>query len=272
MANNREVEGKFTYSHKAYLTEFDSLDEFWNYICNTPLNEAFRFKTLYSSENDYQFAGTKSYEEATELFHNGWTFGADQLNKRMKLDKTQEEQKFVQKALYDIIGFQCSVPRYLQGIPTNMINKHMIPIKQKVITINKVVWFWAMATPMKIMDWSKATLDVILAIEKQGYRVNLNIVFGTQADDRCIGGKIRIKNANERLNISKLAFPLANPSMLRRLLFRYLEVAPKTTKGFTWAYGKPVSDVDYKTLFPNEITLPAQFTDVNKIIDTITKK
>lgn len=264
-----EVKGSFTKSNSGTLREFKSLDEFWHYICDTPLNETFRFKRLESSIGHPTFTGTESYDEAVKLFSEGWGFGANELTRRIKLDKTKEEVKFIQKSIFDIVGFQASVPRYLQGIPTNMVNKKMVPIKQKVVTINKVVWFGAWVTTEQIMKWSKATLDVIQAIEKQGMRVNLNIVFGTQADRKIEGGKIRIKNANERLNISKLAFPLAHPSMLRRLLFRYLEVSPTVSKGFTMGYGMPIQDNDYKKLYPDEITLPASVDDPQRIAEMI---
>lgn len=243
----------------SYIREFKSLDEFEKYITNTPLNKAFQWKTLQSVASSYKFTQTHTYDEATQLFKNGWNDMANELTKSLKVKQQQVENAQVQKAVYDIVGFQASVPRYLQGIPTSMVNKKMVPIKQKVITLNKDVSYHAGITTKEIVEASVQTLHLIKKIEAQGIRVNLNLIWGDKAGNTKELIKIRLKSANERLNISKLAFPLVHPSMLRRLLFRYLEVVPSVTSEYTWAYGKPMDGSELKGFVPNEYVLPRLF-------------
>lgn len=249
-----------TYGNKtSYIREFDSLNEFESYITNTPLNETFRWKTLASVSEGYGFTQTHSYEEATKLFKDGWSSMAQDITKKLKVIQNQVVDAHVQKVLYDVVGFQASVPRYLQGIPTSMVNKKLVPVKQRVITLDKDISYNCGITTEQIIEASVQTLQLIKKIEAQGIRVNLNLIWGTSAGDTKEVAKIRLKSANERLNISKLAFPLVHPSMLRRLCFRYLEVAPTVTKSYTWGYGKPLDGSQLKTYCKDEYVLPRLF-------------
>lgn len=249
-----------TYGKKtSYIREFDSLNEFESYITNTPLNETFRWQKLSSTDGSYGFTQTHSYEEATKLFKDGWSSMAQDITKKLKVIQNQVVDAHVQKVLYDVVGFQASVPRYLQGIPTSMVNKKRVPVKQRVITLDKDISYNCGITTEQIIQASVQTLQLIKKIEAQGIRVNLNLVWGVTAGDTKEVAKIRLKSANERLNISKLAFPLVHPSMLRRLCFRYLEVAPTVTKSYTWGYGAPMDGSQLKTYCKDEYVLPRLF-------------
>ena len=243
----------------SYIREFDSLNEFESYITNTPLNETFRWQKLSSTNGSYSFTQTQSYEEATKLLKDGWSSMAQEITKKLNVIKNQVVNEHVQKILYDVVGFQASVPRYLQGIPTSMVNKKLVPVKQKVITLDKDISYNASIKTEQIIEASVQTLQLIKKIEAQGIRVNLNLVWGVAAGDTKEVAKVRLKSANERLNISKLSFPLVHPSMLRRLCFRYLEVAPTVTKSYTWGYGAPLDGSQLKTYCKDEYVLPRLF-------------
>ena len=257
--------------NKTVTREFTSVNEFESYITNSPLNAVFRWEELSSVKGTQSFTQTKSYEEATDLFKNGWDSMAQNITHQLNVKKCQTLDTHVQKVMFDVVGFQASVPRYLQGIPTNMVNKKLVPIKQKVITLNKDISYNAMTSTRDIIDASIQTLQLIKKIEAQGIRVNLNLIFGAKADKNTEVVKIRLKSANERLNISKLAFPLVHPSMLRRLLFRYIEVAPTVTKGFKWGYGYPLDGSQLKAYCKDEYVLPRLFDgDITQINDLAT--
>ena len=246
-------------NNTSYIREFDSLNEFESYITNTPLNETFRWQKLSSTNGSYSFTQTQSYEEATKLLKDGWSSMAQEITKKLNVIKNQVVNEHVQKILYDVVGFQASVPRYLQGIPTSMVNKKLVPVKQKVITLDKDISYNASIKTEQIIEASVQTLQLIKKIEAQGIRVNLNLIWGVAAGDTKEVAKVRLKSANERLNISKLSFPLVHPSMLRRLCFRYLEVAPTVTKPYTWGYGAPLDGSQLKTYCKDEYVLPRLF-------------
>ena len=256
---------------KAYVREFSSLNDFETYITNTPLNDTFRWAKLASVSGSEEFTGTHSYEQAVEMFKNGWQSKAEELTKKLKVIQNQVIDAQVQKVLFDVVGFQASVPRYLQGIPTNMVNKKLVPIKQKIVTINKDISYNCGVTTEQIVEASIQTLQLVKRIEAQGIRVNLNLIWGVKASGSNEIVKIRLKSANERVNISKLAFPLVHPSMLRRLCFRYLEVAPTITHGYLYGYGSPLDGSQLKTYCKDEYVLPRLFNgDLSKLGDLTT--
>lgn len=122
------------------VLEFESIKEFYDYVCNTPINETFRWTQLNSSSiNRRGWYGTDTFEEATELLKNGWDVAAEDLTRELKLAETQKDVQMVYKNILSVCGFQAIVPLYLQGVPNNMVNKRITPIKNKVITINKVI-------------------------------------------------------------------------------------------------------------------------------------
>ena len=256
---------------KAYVREFSSLNDFETYITNTPLNDTFRWTKLASVSGSEDFTGTQSYEQAVEMFKNGWQSKAEELTKKLKVIQNQVIDAQVQKVIFDVVGFQASVPRYLQGIPTNMVNKKLVPIKQKIVTINKDISYNCGITTEQIVEASIQTLQLVKRIEAQGIRVNLNLIWGVKASGSNEIVKIRLKSANERVNISKLAFPLVHPSMLRRLCFRYLEVAPTITHGYLYGYGSPLDGSQLKTYCKDEYVLPRLFNgDLSKLGDLTT--
>ena len=174
------------------IIEFSSLGEFYNYICETPFNEAFRWEKHSSVEGSKDFTGTNSFEEAVELFKNGWNDMAKQLVKKINANKIDTDVKNVTKNVLDVCGYQAIVPLYLQGVPNSMLNKKIVKVKQKVITINKSIdYSWTVSTE-KIIEESIKAMQIIKKIEAQGIRCNLNVVFGSKRDNEFYL-KIRVK-------------------------------------------------------------------------------
>lgn len=251
------------------VIEYDSLKEFYDYLCVTPFNEAFRWAGHSSVTGSKHWTKTESFDEAVQLFKNGWSDMASNLVQKLKVIESKTEPTMKPRNKLDVCGYQAVVPLYLQGVPNNMINKKMVPIKQKVITLNKSIDYHGGVSADRIVDESIKALQIVKKLEAQGYRCNLNIVLGSSAGWKSTKGffvKVRIKSASEKLNVSKLAFPLVHPSMLRRLFFRFIEVYPTVTKDFVSGYGKPATSDELRGVFKGEYLLP-QFIikDVNTI-------
>lgn len=254
--------------------EYTSISDVIDFIESNEQKERFKERRRnggYSSiEGSYEFTRTHGFSEACELLKSGWEEGT----KRLK-DKLETKEKSVstkQKTVYDIAGFQCSVPRYLQGIPTNMINKKTVSQKNKVVTINKNISYSAFVSADKITNECAKVLELINNLENNGYRVNLNIIVGTTVanEDNKYEDyvKICVKQASQRLNLKQVAFPVMHPSMLRRIFFALME---RYEEGYNFAngYGRPLDSIkDFpKEIFrTNEYYLP-RFTEEEKIID-----
>lgn len=243
---------------KLHVAEFDSIHEFIQYIETTDKNWYFRNREAHSTRLGaaiQNWTGTKSYEQALDYMKNGWSFMAEKLQKEIPNVKDDKDVVKEYKNIIQQCGYQAIVPLYLNGIPNNMINKQLKPVKQKVITITKTFAVSCDVSQDMIVKESIKCFQIIKKIEASGIRVNLNVILGS-ANTIC---KIRLKSAGERLNISKLAFPLVNPSMYRRLFLRFLEVHPDIDfkASMLSAYGIPASLVDFKMVCDkSEIVLP----------------
>ena len=248
--------------------EFDGLGEFYEYLIHTPFNDAFKSAHHSSIEGTYSFTKTESFDEAVQLFKNGWSDMAQKLVQKLKVIENKSQPVMKPRNTLGVAGYQAIVPLYLQGAPNNMMSKKMVPIKQKVVTINKSIDYAANVSSATIIEESIKALQIIKKLEAQGYRVNLNVVLGSRGYDsvKKFVVKIRIKSASEKLNVSKLAFPLVHPSMLRRLFFRFIEVYPGITKSFVDGYGFPSTSSELKQALKDEYLLPNFIKDdVNSI-------
>ena len=162
-------------------------------------------------------------------------------------------------------GYQAIVPLYLNGVPNNMVSSKMVTVKRKVVTLNKSIAYSAVVDSSVIEEESIKAFRLIKRMEKQGYRINLNLVLGLDYPSRYLV-KIRLKSAGEKLNVSKMVFPLVHPSMLRRLFFRFIEVHPTISAGFVGGYGTPMDSSEIRELTPGEYLLP---NIIRKNIDVI---
>lgn len=168
----------------------------------------------------YGFNYFPNYEEAEAALIGGkWETGIAELNNAFTLENKNFEDRKRQKMFYDVVGYQASVPRYLQGLPTNMVNSRPVQKQEKVITIVKHIGYICDVTANQIIENSAKALTVLSQLEKRGVRCNLDVYSPAETSKGVGITRVRIKTASERLSIGKLAFPLANPDMLRRFVF-----------------------------------------------------
>ena len=249
------------------VIEYSSLSEFYDYIMNTPFNKTFEHRSHSSVTGSKEFTKTYTFEEAVGLLKNGWVDMSAKLTQKLNVADKNLKNGRRPRTILSVQGYQAVVPLYLNGCPQNMVNSKMVSVKQKIITLNKSVTYSALVTTRQIEDESVKAMQIVKRLESQGYRCNLNIVLGVFKGTRRFIVKVRIKNANEKLNVSNLAFPMVHPSMLRRLFFRFIEVYPKVTNVFSFGYGQPVKGGALREfLDKKEILLPDTIVkDVNKI-------
>lgn len=254
---------KYKIEEGFYVTDFQNITELVHFI---ETNEIYpNFTCPNSIYGGYSFTGTEDFEEAKDLLLHGWEYGTIEIKRKVEARNTGVMLK--QKTVYDVAGYQCSVPRYLQGIPTNMINKKSIPQKNKVITINKCCSYSASVDRKTIIEESIKVLQLVNGMEKQGYRVNLNVLFGTVKRNISVI-KVRIKSSSQKLNVKQTAFPLVHPSMLRRIILAVWERSKECSHyGFEKGYGFPADKNVYeKALNKGEYLIPSEISE-KEIID-----
>lgn len=256
-----------------FITEFSSIGEFISTINSLPNNRFFEGRELTSQRkenNDDGWCKSCDYSRATYLLTHGWDSAAKQMAQKVKLTDTVAAPVRTTKSVYSVIGSQASVPRYLQGIPTNMISRQTTYAKQKVITVTKGISYSGWWTSEDIMKESIKALELIQSLETSGQRVRLNVMLATGINNKNAIYKVCVKQPDERLNISKMAFALAHPSMLRRFFFRCIETDPFIKFDLTSSYGFPSSlPIKERALAENEYYIPEKIENMNALIEQL---
>lgn len=251
------------------LHEFSGIGDFVSYLENTPVNRFFSNSVLQSeTTGNSSWYGTNSFDEAKNLLQFGWMPDSSKLKQQLKLSNKVNLQDNKRISEYSVAGYQASVPRYLQGIPTNMVNSKIVPVKKKIIVITKDITYNAGWSANDITEQAIKALQVVQSLENKGLRVRLNVYLGCSMYNEQIQMKLCVKKPDERINYVKMAFPLGHPSMLRRFLLRFIERHDKCENSFVNGYGKPVNLIQNN----DEYVIPHNIGDVEKFINNILKR
>ena len=157
-----------------FITEYSSIGEFVASINSLPTNQYFKDRDLSSQTKENDDNGwyrSCDYHRATYLLTHGWDSAAEKMASKVKLTKGIGSPARTSKPVYGVVGSQASVPRYLQGIPTNMISRQTTYSKQKVITITKGISYAGRCSSEFIMKESIKALELIQSLETSGQRV-----------------------------------------------------------------------------------------------------
>lgn len=260
-----------------WVVEFKSIHEFEKFITEKHENDVFKCSHSLSSKDknfwSVDFTKTKSFDEAIGLLHDGWVDKAKELTKKLKAVERDMAPIMKQQRCISVAGYQPIVPLFLAGQPANMVGTRMQPVKQKVVTLVKSVSYSGNVEPEEWTEQGLKALAVVKKLESNGLRVNVDIVRGGCDPDTKSNGivcRVRVKNANERLNVSKLAFTMCHPSMQRRLMFRFTEVYDRVSSGYRSTYGMTFRTSDWKKVLDKkrEYLLPSFINgDIDKVRD-----
>ena len=229
---------------KVIFNKFNSVEEFSNWLQVTPQTE--KGKSLNESvTNSFKFAGTKSFEEAQNLLKYGDKENADRIAATIRKIKAQGKGNETRNSLYNSpCGFMPIVPKVLAGDPQNMLAiKKQRYNSTKVLNVVYNVTVSGNKKKEQLFETAAKVANVIASLEKNGYRVNLYVCFSVRStcdeSSKAIS-IIKIKDSGKYLDTLRIAYPLVNPSFLRRHLFAYLE---RVENYLLWeGYGIPLND------------------------------
>ena len=231
---------------KQYFEKFESVTEFIRTIDERKVRDSFK-PSQSSQTKDFEFTGTIDYMEANNLFMYGDKMNADKLNEALRKIKAHGKGTETRNKLYNSpCGFMPIVPKVLAGDPQNMLAIKKQSYKStKVINIIYSMSCSGSVPAVEILNNSAKLVEVICQLEKNGYRVNLytgdNAIFDQKAQTAFI---IKIKDSGKYLDPLKIAYPLVNPSFLRRHSFKWLETFNEfDARG---DYGKPMYGDEFR--------------------------
>ena len=207
-----------------------------------------------SITGDFDFTGTHTWDEAHTLLTHGWSEGRSKLADSTEFAKAVTRQGISEAWQHAPAGAFPNVPAYCAGIAECMMTppgeeqRTSLPIVTIAVNIGA-----AHFTPTSVMiNRGAAIVALIDSIEAQGQRVELicctrSILHGNKGP---LDIRVTVKRADEHVNLDRIAFTMAHPSMLRRMKFRIMEFTlPKKD----WGYGTPtdfnVGDFEHGTMY-----------------------
>lgn len=262
---------------KIVKEHFTSIHQMLNVINSRPNSEAMRGETA-SVDGSKSFTGTRDWEEAVELFEHGYTDVLDKIKAGVAagIKKTETIQK--RRTSTGVVGYAAHVPNAIMGLPNSMIYTQATPQKIKAVSINYNICENAGTDAQEFIDSGIAILNVINRLELNGCRVNLKITFfsAKEGEDYAFGS-VDVKSYREHMDLQKLCFPVAHPSMFRRFGFKWLETEPEIkNRGWRGGYGRSIHEdaVVREQLQENEFYMDLHTTkrnnyDAEKIIESM---
>ncbi len=198
--------------------------------------------------------GSADFKQATGLLKRGWPEGANAINDMMKdmsqLGPVSELIGEAEVETYDVSGAYVDVGAFLEGDPECLIDWDTTEdTSPRVISIYVNLCTSSGTNARKMVRRGVATAALVDCLETRGIRCEVVVVSANgwrprkakqvmQDDDEdswnAIGSIIRVvvKRAHQPLDMDRLSFCLAHPSMFRRFMFRVMESEPDVPGGY----------------------------------------
>ncbi len=215
--------------------------------------------------------GVRTYEEAENLAINGWREmeNDDRLKNIFNL-QTGEEDKLI-SFKNDVVGYVPIVPLVLQGIPNCMSNVQKKRVKSRIIHIVYNISITCDRSSDDIMKAGLELFKVIMALERQGYRIRLTAMQEFTDYNGSDMFFLNLKSEYKPLHISSMMFPLIHPAMFRVIGFCWYERSPVTSykSGYGTSYENRFSNASLikglKNIFKTNNLIYLSFRDIEKL-------
>jgi hypothetical protein len=232
---------------KNHVQSFTNLDGLRRYLDTTPENNVFRGRRLGSQTGSEEFSGTESYAAANVLLRDGDEKSAAALKAAAGVHINAAGEGYKVRRYAAVCGGTANVAAALIGLPRSMYATKKVTYKDsKVLNLCYNGSADCSVDKNEIAQTAAALTNAVLGLEKNGYRVNLYVYFGSRCSTESCNMFVRIKDSGQYIDVRKMAYPLVNPSMLRRHFLRFVEVVPGLKSSyFTIGHGTPINDRDH---------------------------
>lgn len=246
------------------ITEYyKSTKDYLSTINARPIQPYYK-KYMSSCDSNPAFYGTESYEESVQFAEKG-DLKNFALIKQEKTKIKSKECEFVLtvKNLLQPAGGVPVVPLALKGVPNCFISRVKAKIPVKVLNLGLYVGVNHSTASDSIVKYSSYIASFISILEMNNIRINLfyckqSYSKSVKADSQIL--VVKLKKAEQPLNLLKLSYWLINPSVNRRQGFRWIETLPGGFKDGCYGISarkenfiKPNLKFDMRYIFLNDL-------------------
>ena len=169
------------------------------------------------------WTGTKSFKHAMELARHGYPKGVKKMKAEMA--NLQPAQAPALVPIFAVAGDEVDVERFLNNEPENMVTyQDELQDGVQFIDIYVAYSYHSGKRANAIISRGACILKNIDSLENNGYRCRLIGYNYAVESGLGVQWKVILKEYQEHLELDRMAFALACPSMLRRLSFKLTEL------------------------------------------------
>lgn len=226
---------------KQIIKDFRNVYDLHRYVSNLQTGKTFANHSL-SSQGNGSFYATESLESSLNMLLYGDAKNAEKINKKLDDVRRIHGSGIAKKKIFanDVVGYAVHVPNYLSGVPLSMINNKTQMVKSsKVLNIVYNGTFSSKEKHEDVINAGVKVIEYLQNMERKGYRINLYSILCSKADKETISVIVRIKDAEQYMNLKKVVYPMVNPDFTRRIMFRIIE-GECSDKKYINGYGRPV--------------------------------
>lgn len=268
---HKKIRTKSFKDYPVNIEVFDSAMEVAN-SCKTRTITNTRFEDMQHEDLRKSWHAVKSYDEAIGLLNNGYEAVVEKLKAGAKLSAQSVQKRITFEN--EIQGFAPIVPLAILGVPNNMINMTMKPMKRKVMNVYYDITASSGTDKDDIINASAKLTGIIMELEARGYRFNLYAVQSYTNDDDADMLVVKLKSSDKPIDLRRMSFPLCHPAFFRVIGFDWYSKFPQGKYRST--YGRAMKYTfksDYaeagKQLFGDDSILFSAVNLINQDIEQI---
>jgi len=238
---------------------YDNLFEFWKFSMQD--SRAYRKESRVAVNS---WSGGTSWEQAKQLAINGWKEGLEEVEKyRAQLAPFITDKILRPLQVYSVSGYNVDVGAFLSNDPECFISRvyEERNYPGKIFKIVCSISFSAAIQPETIIQRGAMICALVDALEFAGHRAEVICNFSAARDQYYRDGRnkeqgwfevdVKVKPSDQPVELSSLAFCLAHPSMLRRIVFSIAEIVGWSD--YVSNYGYPSKATDRGDIYIEEI-------------------
>lgn len=209
--------------NQTFRQRFESLPELFRFLDTTP--RKWRQSSSEHKPADRAWDLEAGWEGAMQLARTGWAEGAAAIQEAAMAATGRPVTDREPHWGFDVAGDLPDVGRFMAGVPDNMRRRRKTVGRAPIVTIALGVGTSGSTSGLAMANYGAALAALIDRLEAGGRRVELYAISAVTQGKR-IAISVRLKGAEEPLDLAALAFGVGHPAMLRRIIFAARERAP----------------------------------------------
>lgn len=236
---------------KFHIERFTSAAEVVDVSGERTLTDSGFYEVKFKS--DWDWRGCRSWDDALDMMKHGYQPAVERLKGLLKINARGNGKRITFQN--NIVGYAPVVPLALKGVPNNMIDTRMKPIKCKVLDVYYDMTASAGIESDTIIENGQKLLGAILELEATGYAFNLYAVQTYADESSCDMMVVKVKSSNQPIDLKRISFPLTHTAFFRAIGFDWYSKVPggkyRNAYGRGLAYVKDTEELNdmFKDIF-----------------------